>query len=840
MRWGPAAKVWGLVAVITVAACGLSVGAGIFSGVSPTTSSWMLPWWLLAAGVTVAELLPVHLQIRRHAWSASLIEIPLVIGLATSSSRNVVVGQIVGCVIARGLINRQTAQKLVFNVALCALESSAAVIVFDLLTHGRSMQDPLMWVAAYAAVLVEGAVSTVGLAAVMKAVTGSLPSDLVANFVLGAVIVPAGGTALALEAVVTLKADVAATALMALVVGLLIVGYRAYAKLRARYASLQLLYQFTRAVQTAPEHGDVVDGLLEATRKVLDAETAELLLVDDTGRLQRRLAGVTVPDATSLETSPASWRAIERSPTGLLASRTGKTPEALRWLRESGWADGMVVPVHRDGQLIGTLAVANREGDVATFDAESMRLFETLANHATVSLQNTELITRLTFEASHDALTQLGNRAEFRRRLSEELVTRRPGQKIAVALIDLDRFKEINDTLGHHTGDQLLVWLGQRAAALLPVQAQIARLGGDEFALFVAFDGSKAGAATVIEELLRPLWGQTFNVSGVDVDVRASVGVAVAPDDAEDADTLLQRADVAMYTAKSAGTGHVAPYRAERDTNSSEKLSLAAELRTAITDRLLDVHFQPQVDLELNRVTSVEALVRWTHPKHGPLSPDVFIPLAERTGLIVPLTELVLDRSLDACVAWQTAGLELSVAVNVSVRSLADENIVTTVAELLARHRLSPSRLTLEVTESGVMEDERRNVGVLQALAQLGVRLSVDDFGTGYSSLAYLKRLPVNEVKIDKSFVMVMQDDPKDAAIVRSIIDLARHLGLAVVAEGVETPVAMTMLTGLGCSLAQGYHISRPVSATQIAGIAANWAHQTSDTHTMRDRLHAV
>ena len=828
-------RVWCLVAGVGAGALGLLLFVHLSTH---SRSSLVIPWWALAVAMTVAEVLQVNLTIRRHTISASLIEIPLVIGLIMSGPHSVVIAQLVGCAIGRGVIQRQAAQKLAFNLALCALESTAAIVVFGIVAGAHPVQSPFVWLAAYLAVLAQGVVSFLGLAAVMAIVAGVAWTDLVGDFVLSSIVFPIAGTALALQACVMFQIEPVATVLFAVTFTLVITGYRAYAILRARYANLQLLYQFTDAVKSAPESRSMIEGLLQATRQVLNAEVAELILSDGTGGFHHYLT--TAPGRFESRGQPTTWTVIDDCAQGLLASRGTKEPKAVAWLAAQGWEDGMVVPIHRDGQTVATLAVANREDDVATFDREHFRLFGTLANHAAVSLENTELIERLTFEAYHDALTELGNRQEFHRRLTGALQQRQAGQKIAVALIDLDRFKEINDTLGHHTGDEMLTWLGRRINTVLPPHAVAARLGGDEFAVYVAYEGTKTDALDVMRTMLAPLWTEPFHIrqAHLDVDVCGSVGVAVAPDDAEDAPTLLQRADVAMYTAKGeSGIGNVAPYKSERDTNSAQKLALAAELRTAISEHQLDVCFQPQVDLASGLIASTEALVRWSHPQRGQMSPDEFIPLAERTGLIVPLTELVLDRALRACNLWRNAGTELSVAVNVSVRSLGDGDIVHTVQGLLAQHQVPPHLLTIEVTESGVMEDERRNVGILEALAQLGVRLAIDDFGTGYSSLAYLKQLPVNEVKIDKSFVMGMEDNTDDAAIVRSIIELARNLRLSVVAEGVETRTAFDMLTKLGCTTAQGYFIGRAVTANTLLDIVTQWntslpgsPEQSSDT----------
>jgi predicted signal transduction protein with EAL and GGDEF domain len=324
-------------------------------------------------------------------------------------------------------------------------------------------------------------------------------------------------------------------------------------------------------------------------------------------------------------------------------------------------------------------------------------------------------------------------------------------------------------------------------------------------------------ALRVGRRVLRAL-EQPILLDGLEVEVSGSVGVALAPQHADDAAALLKRADLAMYGAKTSTRG-VRLYQPQLDTTTTRRLTLVSELRTALQDGAISVHVQPQARTGSGRVVSVEALARWTHPLLGEISPEEFIPIAERTGLIGPLTSAVLDASLAACAQWQAAGHDLGVAVNLSTRSLHDADLVDEVARLLTRHGLAPERLTLEVTESSVMADPARSVALLHRLRDLGVRLSVDDFGTGYSSLSYLKRLPVQEVKIDRSFVTGLREGGEDVAIVRAIIDLGGHLGLEVVAEGVEDEQTSDLLATLGCDLVQGWHVGRPMPA----GVLLPW-----------------
>jgi diguanylate cyclase (GGDEF)-like protein len=418
-------------------------------------------------------------------------------------------------------------------------------------------------------------------------------------------------------------------------------------------------------------------------------------------------------------------------------------------------------------------------------------------------------------QALHDALTDLPNRRLFRDRVNQAVVNaRRSSKPVAVMIIDLDRFKEVNDTLGHHIGDILLQQVATRLQSTLREGDTIARLGGDEFAVLLPEVTGQAAAEGVAEKLVAALVAP-FTIRSWTFDIDASIGIAVSPEHGDTVDTLMQRADVAMYLAKESRTGFEL-YSADRDRHSPRRLALLGELRRAIDDGGLLLHYQPKADMRTGGVRGVEALLRWTHADHGPIPPDEFIPLAEHTGLIRPLTLFVLDAALAQCRTWNDDGVDVGVAVNLSVRNLYDPSFADEVAALLAKWGVPASQLELEITESVIMADPMRAMAVLARLSDLGVGLSLDDFGVGYSSLAYLKRLPVTEIKIDKSFVMNISTDESDAMIVRSTIGLARSLGMRVVAEGVETEETWARLVALGCDIAQGYYLCRPKPAAEI------------------------
>jgi len=430
---------------------------------------------------------------------------------------------------------------------------------------------------------------------------------------------------------------------------------------------------------------------------------------------------------------------------------------------------------------------------------------------------------KLEYQAYHDELTKLPNRKRLFEYIEDKLRRGDNDNKgFPLLLLDLDRFKEINDSLGHKCGDLLLMELSERLLNVVSKNDFVARLGGDEFAIILenedSFEKAKETATNI-----RTVIQKHFEFEGLRLLVDASVGIAMYPIHGNDSTILMQRADVAMYHAKKSGSG-VAVYDEVFDIdNSPQRLSLISDFPKAIAENELVLHYQPQINVRDRKVVGVEALVRWDHPEHGLIPPDQFIPIVELGDSIIALTNWVINQAFIDYQKWQVQGIDICIAINVSTLNIQDEGFVKHLNEMILEHNINPERIQLEITESIILADTKRALKTISDLDKMGIKISIDDFGTGYSSLAYLKEIPVDELKIDKSFVMDVEQNENDAVIVKSTIDLAHNLGLKVTAEGVETEGALALLDILNCEYAQGFYMSRPIPADKIIAWIKDW-----------------
>ncbi len=759
-----------------------------------------LPTVLMFVVVTVmfavTESAKLHVEVRQQALSVSLTALPLVVGLFTMPLEWLLVARLMSAVVIL-YVRQQPLDKTVFNLALYTAEIGVAYLLHGLVLSSWP-SEPSIWVTAVAIVLV---VDVVGVASVIAAITllqrrPSLgDSAMMAASVLLSGLLSATIAALALQA---LERGAEGLLLLGVVSAAIVLSFRAYAQLVRQHADLGEVLRAARTMGQAQNQDVLVTTLTAETASLVSAGGAEIWDVDD-------------PATTDL-LPPAGVRpCVVRSST--------RDPEERAWLAARGWRDAVVLPLEVDDRKAALLVAHDRQGSsLSTFTPGDLDLLQTLATHAAVVWQNNDLVERLRHDSHHDDLTQLPNRLAFSVALTRVLTGLAASDDdcvAAVVLLDLDRFKEINDTLGHPVGDILLVQVARRLSEITPPDSVVARLGGDEFAVLLPAvrgrDDVERVAASISSSLVVP-----FDLNGTFVDVSASIGLAGVFSAGSDAATLLRHADVAMYETKRSMSG-ASWYEPQRDRTSLDRLTLVGDLRRAIDEEEISVDFQPQLRLRDGRIAGFEALARWTHPERGPISPAEFVPLADHTGQVGVLTVLALRKALEQCARWSGVHQTFAVSVNLPTRLLLEPGLPDQVERLLADAGIAPERLTLELTEDSVMNYQVESLRPMHSLRDKGVRLSVDDFGTGYSSLAYLRHLPIHEVKIDKSFIIGMGLDTGAAKIVGSIIDLSHDLGLEVVAEGVEDHATLRALTEAGCDIVQGYLLGRPMPSAQVA-----------------------
>ena len=580
---------------------------------------------------------------------------------------------------------------------------------------------------------------------------------------------------------------------------------------RAREA--EALATATGLLAAGTAAGETLHGILSAAMSVVPSTVASFMVPADEGESLRVAAIVGAnPEwlgRTYSASAGVSGRAWRTAATVRIAD-VSRDPDYLSWTPSTRSA--LAVPVARAGELLGLIYFEDTRA--ARYDERDERLMRSFADHAAVALESDRIGREIERLALFDTLTGLPNRNHFVRSVRAAIARATPAQEIfAVVLVDIDRFNEINDTFGFGFGDELIRLVGARFQADANPADELARLDGNEFALLVRSDPLDA---LRIAETMRHALEIPFEIEGQPVALTGTVGISFFPEHGLNDVTLLRHAHIAMHVGKSTGAGATI-YATAIDAHSPARVALGPELRRAIADGQLGVHYQPIVPLQPGKAFGAEALVRWTHPARGPMSPAELIPIAEGSGLMKLLTDNVLAQATADARAWGLGERDFDIAVNVSMRNLRDPNFVNSVRQRLARSNLDPARLTLEITESVVMADPDQTLVILRHFRELGVCIAIDDFGTGYSSLSYLGRLPVDALKIDRSFVAGLLRDAASESIVRATIDLAHALGLAVVAEGVETQEQLVRLRDLGCDRAQGFGIGRPMVAPDLA-----------------------
>ncbi len=789
-----------------------------------------MPWWFLAFAFAAVDRTTFYFEVRREAIGLSWGELPLTLSLFFCSPSQLIVGRLTGLALVFLLFDRRFDRKLIFNIANAATECVIAMLVFRSLPGNHDLSHPTTWMYA---VLAISTANVVSLMLVTMAMRWHGAQPRIRNVVTAMSVTMICDVCLAILAATLITTNPLALVPFGVLIGLVIVTYRGYSALLKRHASLEQLYEFTRLVSGSQRPELVLRAMLHDARRLLRSDLAAIVLrPDDAGDSGTQWFHSTGNRVLS-EMSLAELASYTGDGYSVVIPRDPKDPKHRELLRRLGAKDCVVAPIFEGHHAIGMMIACDRETEVSTFTNEDGRVLTTIANHAGIALENGRLIERLHEQAAqreheslHDPLTGLPNRSRFLRDVARAIEeAQSSGESFAVALLDLDDFKQVNDTLGHHNGDLLLTQVASRLLAAVSDRVVVARLGGDEFALLTQLGASTASVrklGATIEQAFR----ETFLAENITLEVAVSVGFALYPEHGDDPSTLMQRADVAMYEAKASRSSGVAIYDAERDRNTPRRLAFATDLRSALDSGALTLNYQPKAALRTGAIVGVEALARWVHPEYGPVPPDEFIALAERTGLIESLTQHVLVQGFDQLEQWTGEGLEVAMSLNLSVHNLMDPKLPAMISRLLSRRSVRSSSVTFEVTETTMMVEPASVSRILHELSDLGTKISIDDFGTGHSSLSYLRQLPVDELKIDKSIVFPLTTDPNAAAIVRSIIDLANSLGISVVAEGVEDLATWDALLDMGCDVAQGYFLSRPVPP----GVFEQWFRDRNPT----------
>jgi diguanylate cyclase (GGDEF)-like protein len=822
----PSMRVTILTLVLVVAAAALSM---LPEAPTRLLTGFAVPWWSLALLYAIVEINVVHLSLGKESHSFSLTEIPLVLGLVAVSPIGLLTAQAVGSLYALFVHRGQRGRRLVFNLAAFAFSTSVAIVLFDALRDPGGGLGPRDWLALLAAAVAADVVSAAAVECAIAASSGERPNWQ--NLIGPGVLYTVANAVLGVVTVMLLMTHPEAVILCIVLTVSMLWAYRASDRERRKRDALTLLHEATRTLPVDVGRGALVDLVLRTARDLMGAGRAGLTL--ETGSPPGATTRYAIDEADRLVEAPGGRlddsdpvvELLKRHPGGVHIRPQQERSGLLRW-RGSAETETLAVVVPDGADIQGILSVGHRVVRARAWGAEDLTMLETLGNHAGIALGNATLLERLEtrsaendFLAHHDALTGLPNRLRLEELLIEAVSS--DGGLSALLLVDLDRFKDVNDTLGHPTGDRILVEVARRFRVVMRGREMIARVGGDEFAALV-FDGPHAGAdlAARIEAAL----AEPFHADGLRLSLSASVGIARHPQDGADVETLTRHAEVAMFLAK---RDHVASafYSTERDDFDPARLALVGDLREAIERDEMEVWYQPEVNLQTGCAVGAEALVRWRHAREGLIAPALFIPIIEQTSLLGPMTHHILRTALFDTAAWQPHDGGFHVAVNLSARNLNERELAEAIARLLEASGLPPEALIIEVTESAVMSDPPAAREQLLRLRGLGVGIAVDDFGTGYSSLAYLKHLPVTELKIDRVFVDGIESDAASRSIVEASVHLGHVLGLRVVAEGIETPEAHDIVRDLGCDLGQGWLFGKAVPraefrATHLEGVS--------------------
>ena len=770
------------------------------------------PWAVLAffAAFLVAERLTVTVEVRSHTFTCSVGEAALVLALVELGGAWTAVAWTTAIWVI-SIRDPISVWKTVANVAGTVIQVGVIVVLLEWLPVG-SLGDPVTWLCYLVAVLTG---TLVGALIVVAAVT--ITQGFPGRVMLTPLFVPvlvACPISVLVGLVCSLLLDRTVWTLLLLFPVLLALSllYRRFARVTRESERLEGIYEFARRLEHVGSDEDGARRIVDAVKELLNAEQVALWLppyLDEEPRLV-----VASDDGRSWYDGPSDpddlfrRRATDGAQDGpALVSLVRATEAEAAALARRGAHDLLAAPVATAAGEPGYLEVCDRRSDVVTFTDSDRAALDSMLTHVNAAIRQQQLLTQIRYDADHDRLTGLPNRQRLAVEIDQLLAADPVAGRAGLILASLDNYTEVTDTLGHAASDELLLVTAGLLREHAPPQALVARMEGEQFA--VLLPGLSLPATERAARRLREATSTRARVAGLDLEVTLTIGVAAAPAHGADSGTLMQRADVALLAG--AGKSGVASYHPVLDQQSLRRLQLGTELEQAMADGDISVVFQPIIDARSSDIVSVETLVRWAHPRYGAIAPDEFIHLAEQIGRIGPLTDHVLNLALARCRRWLDRDIALSVAVNLSARCLTEPDLVDRVQRALRRHGVPGELLTLELTEGSVVDDSVRSSTVLADLHALGLRLSMDDFGTGYSSLSQLRQLPIDEVKIDKSFVLGMATSQGESFIARSIIELAHNLGLRVVAEGVEDELTRNLLAEMGCDKLQGFLVSRPL-----------------------------
>ncbi|MGY2078288.1 putative bifunctional diguanylate cyclase/phosphodiesterase [Modestobacter sp. SYSU DS0657] len=798
-------------------ATAVAVGSGVLALPAAVTSPPVWAVLVLFATLLLTESVQLEIEFRRQTISLAPTEIAVVVGLVEVGGWWTAAARVAALIAVMG-VRRIPPAKIVFNAALAVIELCAALAVLSVLPP-LDVAEPLSWLSLVLAVAATGLVSIVGVGAAVSLTNGFPGWPFVTAALTSAALGPLS-VAVAVTAMLLIDRTAWAWLLIVPVLLSVVAIFRQSARAARERRTVQRVYDFARRVELVSPDETGTQEIVRAVRELLNADRVALWLppyLDD--------GPVLLVDATDTD---LAWYDGPGDPDDLLRRRA-TAPDAtgavlvsaaraqggeLAALDRRGAREVLGAAVVTAAGEPGYLEVCDRRSDSVTFAAADRAALESMLTHVNAAIRQQQLLGQIRHDADHDRLTGLPNRQRLAAEIDALLQAEPETARVGLVLAALDGYTNVTDTLGHAASDELLMVTAGLLREHAPPQAVLARMEGGQFA--VLLPGLSLAATERAARRLREAASTRARVAGLDLEVSLTIGVAAAPVHGSHAGALIQRADVALLAAH--GSSGVATYHPVLDQQSLRRLQLGTELEAAIAEGQITVVFQPIVETRTSDIVSVETLVRWAHPRYGDVPPDDFIALAEQIGRIGSLTDHVLDRALDRCRRWLDQDIALSVAVNLSAHCLAEPDLVDRVRRALRHHGVPGELLTLELTEGSVVDDTVRNSTVLADLHALGLRLSMDDFGTGYSSLSQLRALPIDELKIDKSFVLGMSTSQNESFIARSIVELAHNLGLRVVAEGVEDEVTRDLLAQMGCDKVQGFLVSRPLPEDRLEG----------------------